>query len=77
MRQISLDELSRKFNVNISELENELRTLGLSLNDIRIYVLDYIPMRLQHLFFELRDLGLIIVEARVVEGKLILLCANI
>lgn len=45
-----------------------------NVNDIRIYVDDYIPLRLHKIFRNLGKKGLIVTEAHVFEGYLILIC---
>ncbi len=77
MKQISLDDLARDYDIDVNNLREELRRRGLSSDDVNIYALNYVPMRLQHIFFELNKLDLIVIEARIIESKLLLICAKI
>jgi len=77
LKQISLDDLARDYDIDVNNLREELRRRGLSLDDVNIYALNYVPMRLQHIFFELNKLDLIVIETRIIESKLLLICAKI
>ncbi|HDD26314.1 MAG TPA: hypothetical protein ENF75_04415 [Acidilobales archaeon] len=42
--------------------------------DLWVYIEGYVPMRLNHVFDELRKKGFKVIEAHVYEGYLILVC---
>ncbi|GEM_PF-2844672 len=74
MMKVTLNELLNKFNIDVNELKREFESRGIDLNKISIYILNYIPLRIRHLFFELKNKGLLVIEARAINGKLILFC---
>jgi len=69
--EIFIDQL----NSNLNEIKFELEKLKINLENVKIFIYDYVPMRLQEIFSQLNGkYGLNVVEAMVLEGKLIVIC---
>jgi len=58
-------------------LKKELGIYDLEDENVKIFVEDYVPIRLQEIFSELNDkFGLNVVEVIVFNGKLIIVCKS-
>ena len=58
-------------------MKKELGIYDLEDENVKIFVEDYVPIRLQEIFSELNDkFGLNVVEAIVFNGKLIIVCKS-
>lgn len=76
IRECSLDELPDKVKHHISKSLDELRKRNIDLDRVKLFITDYIPMRLQPLIHELGLKGLLTLEAHVVNGMLVLICMD-
>ncbi|MCS7369127.1 MAG: hypothetical protein NDF57_05395 [archaeon GBS-70-058] len=63
--------------MDIDKLKKELGIYDLEDENVKIFVEDYVPIRLQEIFSELNDkFGLNVVEVIVFNGKLIIVCKS-
>lgn len=77
IREVSISQLSIELKMNINDLKRDLGSHDLEDKNVRIFVEDYVPIRLQELFSELNDkFSLNVVEAIVFNGKLIIICKS-
>lgn len=77
IKEISLEQLISKFNINLNEIIAELGKLNVDLKDIRIFLEDYAPVRLQEIFSYINGkYNLDVIEAMVLEGNLIIMCVK-
>ena len=77
MKVLDPDKLDAELRRYLEESVSEARKKGLNIDDIHIYEVDYVPMRLQHIFNELGKKGMIVLETHILDGKLILLCLKV
>jgi|Deesub1362A_J573_1020465.scaffolds.fasta_scaffold26686_3 hypothetical protein len=77
MKRLEPNRLDKRIRSYVEESINEARKKGLNTDNICIYEVDYMPMRLQHIFNELGKKGIIVLESHILNGKLILICLKV
>ncbi|MEM0084157.1 MAG: hypothetical protein QXP50_01940 [Candidatus Methanomethylicia archaeon] len=77
IKEISLEQLISKFNINLNEIIAELEKLNVDVKDTRIFLEDYVPIRLQEIFSYINGkYNLDVIETMVLEGNLVIICVK-
>lgn len=72
-RSCKFEELPTNIRKHLLQSIKELEERGIDLNRIRLFLVNEVPMRLQEVIDD-KFRGLELLEALVVEGKLVLIC---
>lgn len=67
--------MEKELNINFNDLE--LNNLKENLDNLRFFIYEYIPIRLQEIFSEINaKYGLNVIGASVLNGKLLIICSK-
>jgi len=70
LRMIMSERLHNEIEKEVKDIAKEL---GVSEHDLKVFRYDFIPMRIQHIVYELAKRGYILIETLISNGELIVI----